>query len=109
MLGVLSEEHRGNPIMRLQGQESGLRLSPGPRAHSEAGPHQPPWPRAAVNLGVFRQVVTAGELLVAEGAAVRLHAGMGASVTGQLVGARESEGRRDTKKRLTITTGTYVC
>ena len=46
-----------------------------------------------MHLGVFGQVVTAGKLLVAEGAAIWLDPGMGASVARQLVGTREPMGR----------------
>ena len=43
----------------------------------------------AVDFEVFRQVIAAGELLLADDALVRLHSGVGAPVSGQLVGPGE--------------------
>lgn len=38
---------------------------------------------------MFRQVIAAGKLLLADDALVRLHSGVGAPVSGQLVGPGE--------------------
>lgn len=56
---------------------------------SHSGSDNPAGPGAAVDLGVFGQVVTAGELLLAQRALVRLDAGVRAAVTRQLVRPRE--------------------
>lgn len=56
---------------------------------SDGGSDYPAGPGAAVDLGVFGQVVAAGELLLAQGARVGLDAGVGAPVAGQLVGPGE--------------------
>lgn len=50
-----------------------------------------------MDLGVLGQVVAAGKLLVTEGAAVRLHSGVGAPVAGKLVRSREPEEQKDGK------------
>lgn len=61
---------------------------------SHGGSDNPAGPGTAVNLGMFGQVVTAGELLLAERTLVRLDAGVRAAVARQLVRAREPWSRR---------------
>lgn len=56
---------------------------------SHGGSDNPAGPGAAVNLGMFGQVVTAGKLLLAERTLVGLDAGVRASVARQLVRTRE--------------------
>lgn len=61
---------------------------------SHGGSDNPAGPGAAVNLGMFGQVVTAGKLLLAERTLVGLDAGVRAAVARQLVRTREPWRRR---------------
>lgn len=61
---------------------------------SHSGSDNSAGPGAAVDLGVFGQVVAAGELLLAQRALIRLDAGVRAAVTRQLVGPGEPDDTR---------------
>lgn len=64
-----------------------------------SGPRQPAAAREAVHLDVLGQVVAAGELLLAHGALVGLHARVRTPVSRQLVRAREPAGQGGQRPR----------
>lgn len=82
---------RAPPATPLSAQRQSVRVG------SEESVCRAPCPAAswkAVDFEVFRQVIAAGKFLLADDALVRFHSGVGAPVSGQLVGAGEPVGRR---------------
>lgn len=75
------------------------------RAGSEESVCRAPCPAAswkAVDFEVFRQVIAAGKLLLAHDALVWFHSGVGAAVSGELVGPGEPAGKKSQDVNMNI-------
>lgn len=94
--------------LRDQGPECPGQNRAGPAAGttvlrvSHGGSDNPAGPGAAVHLGVFGQVVTAGKLLLAERTLVGLDAGVRAAVARQLVRTGEPWGTRGRSQQTAV-------